>query len=35
VGLFLIATRRVERDHAVPFGLYLALGTAVVLLAWA
>jgi leader peptidase (prepilin peptidase)/N-methyltransferase len=35
VGLILIATRRAERDHAVPFGLYLALGTAVVLLAWA
>jgi leader peptidase (prepilin peptidase)/N-methyltransferase len=35
VGLFLIAVRRADRDHAVPFGLYLALGTAVVLLAWA
>jgi leader peptidase (prepilin peptidase)/N-methyltransferase len=35
VGLILIATHRAERDHAVPFGLYLALGTAVVLLAWA
>jgi leader peptidase (prepilin peptidase)/N-methyltransferase len=35
VGLILIATHRAGRDHAVPFGLYLALGTAVVLLAWA
>jgi leader peptidase (prepilin peptidase)/N-methyltransferase len=35
VGLILIATHRAERDHAVPFGLYLAVGTAVVLLAWA
>ena len=34
VGLVLIATRRAERNYAVPFGLYLALGTAVVLLAW-
>jgi prepilin signal peptidase PulO-like enzyme (type II secretory pathway) len=35
VGLALIATRRAQRDYAVPFGLYLALGTALVLLIWA
>jgi leader peptidase (prepilin peptidase)/N-methyltransferase len=34
-GLVLMATHRADRDHAVPFGLYLALATAIVLLTWA
>ena len=34
-GFVLMATHRADRDHAVPFGLYLALATAIVLLAWA
>ena len=34
-GLVLIASHRSKRDHAVPFGLFLALGTALVLLTWA
>lgn len=34
IGLVLIATHRAERRHAVPFGLYLALGTGLVLAAW-
>lgn len=34
VGLSLIATHRADRKSAVPFGLYLALGTALVLLTW-
>lgn len=34
IGLILIATHRAERRHAVPFGLYLALGTALTLAAW-
>jgi leader peptidase (prepilin peptidase)/N-methyltransferase len=34
IGFALIATHRAERRHAVPFGLYLALGTGLVLAAW-
>jgi len=34
-GIVLMVTHRAERDHAVPFGLYLALATAIVLLTWA
>lgn len=34
IGLILIATHRAERRHAVPFGFYMALGTALVLAAW-
>jgi len=34
IGLSLIAAHRADRRSAVPFGLYLALGTAVVLLSW-
>ncbi len=34
VGLGLIASHRAERRSAVPFGLYLALGVAVVLVTW-
>jgi leader peptidase (prepilin peptidase)/N-methyltransferase len=33
-GFGLIAARRAERGAAVPFGLYLALGTALVLVTW-
>jgi leader peptidase (prepilin peptidase)/N-methyltransferase len=35
IGIVLMVTRRAGRDHAVPFGLYLALGTALVLVTWA
>ena len=34
VGFGLIALHRAERRSAVPFGLYLALGAALVLLTW-
>jgi leader peptidase (prepilin peptidase)/N-methyltransferase len=34
VGLSLIAARRADRKSAVPFGLYLAMGSALVLLTW-
>ena len=34
VGFGLIALHRAERGSAVPFGLYLALGAALVLLTW-
>ncbi len=34
VGCALIAAHRAERGTAVPFGFYLALGTALVLLTW-
>ncbi len=34
VGLFLMAVRRADRRSALPFGLYMALGAAVVLLQW-
>jgi leader peptidase (prepilin peptidase)/N-methyltransferase len=34
IGFALIATHRAERGSAVPFGFYLALGTALVLVAW-
>ncbi|MGO9857209.1 MAG: prepilin peptidase [Acidimicrobiales bacterium] len=34
VGLVLIAAHRAERRSAVPFGFYLALGAALVLLTW-
>ncbi len=34
VGFFLIAAHRAGRRSAVPFGLYLAAGTAFVLLTW-
>lgn len=34
VGLGLIAVHRADRTSAVPFGLYLALGTALALLTW-
>jgi leader peptidase (prepilin peptidase)/N-methyltransferase len=34
VGLGLIAAHRADRRSAVPFGVYLALGTALVLLTW-
>jgi leader peptidase (prepilin peptidase)/N-methyltransferase len=34
VGLTLIAAHRADRKSAVPFGLYLALGSALVLLTW-
>jgi prepilin signal peptidase PulO-like enzyme (type II secretory pathway) len=33
-GLVLIAAHRADRKSAVPFGLYLAVGTALVLLTW-
>jgi leader peptidase (prepilin peptidase) / N-methyltransferase len=33
-GLILIATHRMRRDSAVPFGLFMALGAALVLLRW-
>jgi leader peptidase (prepilin peptidase)/N-methyltransferase len=34
IGLSLIAAHRADRRSAVPFGLYLALGSALVLLTW-
>jgi leader peptidase (prepilin peptidase)/N-methyltransferase len=34
VGVSLIALHRTERSSAVPFGLYLALGAALVLVTW-
>ena len=34
IGLSLIAAHRADRKSAVPFGLYLALGTSLVLLTW-
>jgi leader peptidase (prepilin peptidase)/N-methyltransferase len=34
VGLSLIAAHRADRKSAVPFGLFLALATALVLLTW-
>jgi leader peptidase (prepilin peptidase)/N-methyltransferase len=34
IGLTLIAAHRADRKSAVPFGLYLALGSALVLLTW-
>jgi len=34
VGFALIAARRAERGFAVPFGFYLALGAALVLVTW-
>jgi leader peptidase (prepilin peptidase) / N-methyltransferase len=34
IGLILIATHRMHRDSAVPFGLFMALGAALVLLRW-
>jgi leader peptidase (prepilin peptidase)/N-methyltransferase len=35
VGILLIVAHRAERRSAVPFGLFLALGAALVLLTWA
>ena len=34
VGLGLMAAHRIHRGSALPFGLYLTLGTALVLLSW-
>jgi leader peptidase (prepilin peptidase)/N-methyltransferase len=34
IGFALIAAHRTERRSALPFGLYLALGAALVLVAW-
>jgi leader peptidase (prepilin peptidase)/N-methyltransferase len=34
IGIGLIAAHKAERRSAVPFGLYMALGTALVLLTW-
>jgi leader peptidase (prepilin peptidase) / N-methyltransferase len=34
IGLSLIALHRADRKSGVPFGVYLALGTALVLLTW-
>jgi leader peptidase (prepilin peptidase)/N-methyltransferase len=34
IGFVLIAAHRAERGSAVPFGFYLALGAALVLLTW-
>jgi leader peptidase (prepilin peptidase)/N-methyltransferase len=34
IGFVLIAAHRAERRSAVPFGLYLALGAALVLVTW-
>jgi leader peptidase (prepilin peptidase)/N-methyltransferase len=34
IGLGLIAAHKAERRSAVPFGFYLALGTALVLVTW-
>jgi leader peptidase (prepilin peptidase)/N-methyltransferase len=34
VGFSLIAMQKADRRSAVPFGLYLALGTALVLVTW-
>jgi leader peptidase (prepilin peptidase)/N-methyltransferase len=34
IGLSLIAAHRADRRSAVPFGLYLAMGSALVLLTW-
>jgi leader peptidase (prepilin peptidase)/N-methyltransferase len=34
IGLALIASHRAERGSAVPFGFYLALGAALVLVTW-
>ncbi len=34
IGVGLIAAHKAERRSAVPFGLYLALGTALVLITW-
>ena len=34
VGVILIAARRADRKSAMPFGFYLALSTALVLVAW-
>jgi leader peptidase (prepilin peptidase)/N-methyltransferase len=35
VGIVLIVAHRAERRSAIPFGLFLALGAALVLLTWA
>jgi prepilin signal peptidase PulO-like enzyme (type II secretory pathway) len=34
IGLTLIAVRRADRRTALPFGVYMALGAALVLLTW-
>ena len=34
VGFVLMAVRRADRRSALPFGLYMALGAALVLLIW-
>jgi leader peptidase (prepilin peptidase)/N-methyltransferase len=34
IGLALIAVRRADRRTALPFGVYMALGAALVLLTW-
>ena len=34
IGVILIAAHRAERQSGVPFGLYLALGSAIVLVTW-
>jgi prepilin signal peptidase PulO-like enzyme (type II secretory pathway) len=34
VGVALIALHRADRKSALPFGLYMALGAALVLLLW-
>jgi len=33
VGLALIASRRISRDHQIPYGVFLALGAAVAIYA--
>jgi leader peptidase (prepilin peptidase)/N-methyltransferase len=35
IGISLIALRRANRKSALPFGLYLALGAGITILAWA
>ncbi|HEY1830137.1 MAG TPA: A24 family peptidase [Acidimicrobiales bacterium] len=34
VGVTLMALRRADRKSALPFGLYLAIGTAITIVAW-
>jgi leader peptidase (prepilin peptidase)/N-methyltransferase len=35
IGIMLMAFRRADRKSALPFGLYLALGAGITILAWA
>jgi prepilin signal peptidase PulO-like enzyme (type II secretory pathway) len=33
IGIFLIATKRMKRDQQIPYGVFLALGTALAIYA--